>query len=193
MRLATLVAFDRPLAGVTLAGQGVRRHTDADLARQAEAAYQRGQDDARRHADGQIVELRSEVGQLRDGVFARIEALEPALLAQLRETLPALALDLARRLLAGFEPAPEVTQRICEEALAQIFPERENLELVVAPHDAALLENLQPHWSGRFPGLRITADPALRPGDCQVRSRFGLIDARLETKLQALQHSLSPA
>jgi flagellar assembly protein FliH len=37
----------------------------------------------------------------------------------------------------------------------------------------------------------MRADAALSPGDCQVRSRFGLTDARQETKLAALERSLT--
>jgi flagellar assembly protein FliH len=86
-----------------------------------------------------------------------------------------------------------VISRLCEEALVQIFPERDNLELSVAPRDAALLEKLNPAWLSRYPGLRIRAEAALKPGDCQVRSRFGLTDARIDTKLSALEHSLAHA
>jgi flagellar assembly protein FliH len=193
MSFTTLVAFDRPLAQAVLHGTTVRRHTDAELAQQTEAAYHRGIDSARAQADQQMLELRSSVEQLRDGVFARLEEIEPSLLRQLRETLPALAVDLAHRLMAGFAPPPELVQRICEEALAQIFPERDGLELLVSPRDAALLAEMTTPWSSRFPHLRITADPALQPGDCQVRSRFGLTDARLATKVAALQHSLTSA
>jgi flagellar assembly protein FliH len=81
---------------------------------------------------------------------------------------------------------------LCEEALNELFPERENLELVVSSRDAALLERLNPAWLSRYPGLRIRAEAALAPGDCQVRSRFGLTDARLQTKLTAFEHNLIP-
>lgn len=190
MAYATIVPFDRSLAGAAVAGDCCRRYTEAELARQTQAAYQRGFDAARAEADQQVVDLRAEVGRLRDGIFARLMALEPEMLAQLRESLPGLAVDMARRLLAGLEPPAEMVSRICEEALAEIFPERENLELLVSPRDAALLEELKPNWLVAFPGLRITAEPTLKAGDCQVRSRFGLADARLETKVTALQDSL---
>ena len=89
-------------------------------------------------------------------------------------------------LLEQSEPAPVIP----EEALAELFPERDNLELVVSVRDAALLEKLNPEWLRRYPALRIRADASLVPGDCQVRSRFGLTDARLQTKLAALEHGL---
>jgi flagellar assembly protein FliH len=188
-----LVPFDRPLAGATLPGSAGKFCTAAELAALDEAGYRRGVDATRSLADQQMVEFRADVERIGHGVFEKLTALEPALLAQLRDALPALALDLAHRLLAGYEPPPEVVTKLCEEALAELFPERENLELSVAPCDAALLEKLHPAWLTRYPGLRIRADAALAPGDCQVRSRFGLTDARLQTKLTALEHHLASA
>ncbi len=44
-----------------------------------------------------------------------------------------------------------------------------------------------------FPGLKITVDPTLHSGDCLVRSRFGVVDARGSTRLRALQDSLAHA
>lgn len=193
MAFAKLIAFDRPLQSVSVPGQAGRYCSEAEIAQREAAAYQRGVDAARALADQQMVEIRADIEQLGEGVFSKAAGIETVLVAQLRETLPSLALDIARRLLAGYEPPPEVVSRICEEALAGIFPERENLELVVAARDSALLEKLNPGWLRRYPGLRITADASLMPGDCQVRSRFGLTDARLQTKLDALQQGVSPA
>ena len=193
MAIVKLIAFDRPLASAALRGQAGRLCNEAELAARAQDAYRRGVDDARALADQQMVEFRADIGQLSDGVLNKLSHLEESLVAQLRESLPDLALEIARRLLAGYEPPPAVVSRLCAEALEELFPERENLELVVSPRDAVLLEKLRPEWQQRYPGLRVRSDVALAAGDCQVRSRFGLTDARLTTKLTALTHSLSPA
>lgn len=192
MAFSKLIAFDRPLRGVTAPGFLGSTCSEAESATREAAAYQRGVDAARALADQQMVEFRVDIEQLSESVFKKLANVEPAIIAQLRDTLPGLALEIARRLLAGYEPPVEVVSRICEEALNEIFPERDNLELSVSPRDAALLEKLSPEWLRRYPGLRIRAEAALRSGDCQVRSRFGLTDARLETKLATLQHSLVP-
>ena len=193
MAHARLIAFDRSLAGVAIRGQAGRLCTEAELAEQTQAAYRRGVDSARAAADQQMVEFRADIGQLSDGILQKFSAMEALLVSQLRAELPGLAVEIAKRLLAGFEPPPDLVARLCTEALDELFPERENLELVVSPRDAALLENLRPEWQVRYPGLRIRSDAALAPGDCQVRSRFGLTDARLGAKLTALTHSLTPA
>ncbi len=192
MTFAKLVSFDRSLAGAAIPGQAGRFCSEAELAGIAQEGYRRGVDAARALADQQMVEFRADIEQLSDGVFKKLLALEPAITTQLREALPGLALELSRRLLAGYEPPAEIVSRLCEEALAELFPERENLELVVSPRDAAALEQLKPEWMLRYPGLRLRAEASLKPGDCQVRSRFGLTDARQETKLTALEHSLAP-
>ncbi len=189
---AKLISFDRPLVGAAIPGQAGRFYSESELANRDEAAYQRGVDAARGLADQEMVEFRADIERLSQGVFQNLQTIEPALLGQLRDALPGLAIEIARRLLAGYEPPPEVVARICEEALNEIFPERDNLELVVSPRDAALLEKLNPDWLRRYPGLRIRPEATLAPGDCQVRSRFGLTDARLETKLSALEHSMAP-
>ncbi|MBL9210951.1 MAG: flagellar biosynthesis protein [Opitutaceae bacterium] len=192
MAFAKLIAFDRPLTGISAPGAKRLGYTEAEVLAREDAAYHRGVDASRALADQQMVEVRADIEALGEGVFKRLGAIEPTLLAQLRDTLPGLALEIARRMLAGYEPPPEVVARICEEALNEIFPERENLELALAPRDAALLEKLNPTWLRRYPGLRIRAEANLAPGDCQVRSRFGLTDARIATKLGALEHALVP-
>ncbi len=193
MAYAKLIPFDRPLAGAAIPGTAGRFCSEAELTARDNAAYHRGIDAARALADQQMVEFRHDMEHVGDGIFKKLGAVEPLLLAQLRDALPALALDISRRLLAGYEPPPEVVSRLCEEALAELFPERENLELAVSARDAALLDKIQPDWLSRYPGLRIRVEATLRPGDCQIRSRFGLTDARLQTKLTALERNLAPA
>jgi flagellar assembly protein FliH len=187
------VSFDRPLANATLPGRSSRLYTEAEMAALQTKAYQEGHDAGAGQAGQQLVEFRADVQSLQEGLFHKLAGVDTELLNQLRETLPALTVEIARRLLAGFEPTAEQVQRLCEETLAQLYPERDNLELFLCPHDTSLLEQLAPDWKSRYPSLRITADPTLGPGDCQVRSRFGLTDARRQAKLEALSRELLSA
>lgn len=188
-----LIPFDRPLAGAATAGQPGRLYTETEYCAHGEASYRRGINAARNLADQQMVDIRADVSQLSNGVLQKLSAIEAALLADLRAQLPALALDLARHLLAGYEPPAETVEKLCREALDQLFPERDNLELLLSPRDTGLFNGLNPGWRERYPGLKVTPDPALQPGDCQVRSRFGLTDARQQSKLDALARALAVA
>jgi flagellar assembly protein FliH len=191
MPLTKLVHFDRPLAGALLPGRSSRVYTDAEVEALRKEAFRQGQDAAREFGDRQLVDIRTDVQQLQEGIFSKLSDIEPTLLGQIRTALPGLALDIARRLMAGFEPPPEIIERICCEALDQLLPERENLVLILSPHDAQLLEQLNPAWLQRYPGLKTQTDASLVAGDCQVRSRFGLTDARCVTKLETLSLGLA--
>ena len=190
MAFVKLIRFDRPLGGVTLPGRPGPLLSEGEIAGGLKAAFHAGSDQARASADQQMVEMRADMEQLSDGALSRIGGMEDILLAQVREALPALSLEIARRLLAGYEPPPEVVERLWREALEQLYPEREGLELILCPRDAELLGQLNPEWRARYPGLRLTSDASLSRGDCLVRSRFGLIDARQATKLRGLEHAL---
>lgn len=191
MSFAKLIAFDRPLTGAVIPGRGGRMFSEADVAARAEEAYRKGVDSTHAMMDQRLVEMRVEMEQLSDGVLRQLSNVEPALLTQLRDALPSLAIDISRRLLAGYEPPAEIVERLCHEALEQLFPERDGLEISLCPRDAALLEQVNPGWMARYPGLKVKHDANLTLGDCQVRSRFGLTDARQTTKLTVLEHGLT--
>ncbi len=188
-----LIPFDRPLTGTIMPGRPGRLYTESEYNAHGEASYRRGVDAARALADQQLVDIRAEVAHLSNNVMPQLAQLEAGLMKQLREALPALALDIARHLLSGYEPPAETIERLCRDALDQLFPERDHLELILCPRDAGLFNQLNPGWLERYPGLQIRPDPALVPGDCQVRSRFGLTDARQQTKLDALARALAVA
>ncbi len=191
MPFTSLIAFDRPLASAIVKGQQGRYYTEGEIAALTQQAYHRGGDDARAATSQQIVEMRVDLEGFRDSAFSKIPVLEKQFQDQLQEALPSLTVEIARRLLAGFEPDASTVNKLCTETLAQLFPERDNLELSLNSRDYAMLTRLSPDWLERYPGLKIREDASLKPGDCLVRSRFGLTDARLDTKLNALSHALA--
>ncbi len=193
MATHTLIPFDRPLVSAAPVGGARRAYSEKEISELRTKAYQEGMDAARSFADHQLVDFRNEVQSLQDGVFRKIHELETEMLDQLRAQLPALAIELASRLLAGFEPDATQVRNLCEETLAQLYPERDHLELFISPRDEQLLSGISAEWRDRYPGLKVTTDASLGAGDCQVRSRFGLTDARRQAKLDALTRELQPA
>jgi flagellar assembly protein FliH len=185
-----LIAFDRPLVAVQSTRDAVLQHTAAELFAARAAGYQEGGDSARDFSNQQIVDLRSEMQLLQSGLFQRLATVHEQLGEQVRAALPTLAVEIGQRLLAGFVPPSELVEQLCREALDQLYPERDGLELVVGPRDAAVLERMVPTWRVHFTNLRVTIDDTLSPGDCLVRSRFGVTDARASSKLESLRHEL---
>lgn len=194
MPSSRMIHFDRALTGAAIRTPGAARlYTEDEVEKERRLAREAGAEDARRFGEQQLVEFRTEIHHLQSETFTRLASASENLSDQVRQALPAIALEIGRRLLSGFEPPPELVAKICREALDQLFPETVALELVLSERDAGIMEATRPGWINEFAGLKITADPSLKPGDCVVRSRFGVVDARADTRLAALGQSLSQA
>ena len=141
-----LIAFDRPLTSAVVRGRETKIFTESDLAAARAEGYRQGGDAARAFADQQLVEFRAEVQELQEGIFKKLAAIDSEIYNQLQEALPALAVEISKRLLAGHEPDATQVRSLCEETLGQLYPEHENLELFIAPRDAGLLDTLSPEW-----------------------------------------------
>ena len=163
-------------------------------AEQLAAEYKRGRLDGAREADQDVerrfVEFRTDVSSVLNGLFARLAEAESSVSQQIQAALPELALEVAKRLLHGHTPPAEAIEGICAHAMAAVFPEVHDLEVVVGERDHGIVERLLPAWRNSYPGVRVCVNPGFAPGECQVRSRFGVVDARHEAKLRVLGREL---
>jgi len=185
------ISFTGPFVLAAEAVESVRPFSAAELAAEFERGRREGALQADSGVDRRFVEFRSEVSAVQAGIFSRLGEAEKMIADQIRLVLPELAVDVAKRVLAGFTPPPEVVAQLCQEALVALFPEVQNLELVVGERDHEIIASLVPEWRVTYPGISVTIDPAFASGECQVRSRFGVIDARHNAKVEALRRELS--
>ena len=185
------ISFTGPFVLGAEAVESVRPFSAAELAAEFERGRREGALQADSGVDRRFVEFRSEVSAVQTGIFSRLGEAEKMIADQIRLVLPELAVEVAKRVLAGFTPPPEVVAQLCQEALVALFPEVQNLELVVGERDHEIIASLVPEWRVTYPGISVTIDPAFASGECQVRSRFGVIDARHNAKVEALRRELS--
>jgi flagellar biosynthesis/type III secretory pathway protein FliH len=155
-----------------------------------EAAYQKGFQEANDHLANQILEQRAEIAQLQDSLFLSLSKQHAVLAEQVSETLPDLAIEIVQRVLAGMKPDREAVERLLAETLAEIAPGSTDVEVFLSAPDLELVERIMKDYEHKYPGIKLTADPELLPGDCRAKSRFGMIDARVFTKLQNVARSL---
>lgn len=155
-----------------------------------DAAYRRGFQEANELLTKQILDQRAEIAQLQDSLFQSLSKQADSLALQVSETLPDLVLEISRRVLAGMTPDRAAVERILSETLAEIAPGSTEVEVYLNASDLALVEGIAESYGHKYPGIKLTADPELAPGDCRAKSRFGTIDARLFTKLQNVARSL---
>lgn len=110
---------------------------------------------------------------------ARREAIE-----EVRASVAELALALARRIVSdALAEDPSRIEGLVEDALSRVR-RATRARVRVHPDDAARLGDLD---------FEVVADDTLEPGDCVVESDLGDVDARIETRLAALERALRDA
>jgi flagellar assembly protein FliH len=144
---------------------------------------------ARTTAD--LQEQRDALSILLEGTLENLGRQHHALIEQVGSSLPQLAMEVAQRVLAGFEPDLKHIGKLVDEVLREVAPSTTQVEVWLCERDLTLIQDISPELTQRHPGLKLLCDPDLRPGDCRARSRFGAIDASLDTKLKNVARSLS--
>ena len=108
-------------------------------------------------------------------------------LAALERELPALVHGIVADILGGFEPG-DLIARSVHHAVARLQPEAE-VTLRVAPGEIEAVCHALGDLGGRL--LQIEVDPALRPGECCLRSAVGSVELGVEAQLRALRAGLT--
>lgn len=180
-----------PLKALFLAGTKPRpTFTEEELAAAKREAYQRGSEEASRLIERQMMEQRTDIMHLQSQTFAALAQQHAALVQQLRDVLPELAMEAVARILATAEIDRDAVLRITRDLLSEIAPGPEQVEVQLAPRDLELIVGYEEGFREKHPGIAFRADAELRPGDCVVRSRFGVVDGRLATKLRTVEEFL---
>jgi flagellar biosynthesis/type III secretory pathway protein FliH len=120
------------------------------------------------------LQQRNEMVELQNGVVASLRLTVPQVVNETESTLINLALESAQKIIAGMPVSAEMIEAVVREAVREIEDAAE-ITIQLHPEDLALLRK---HNS------------PLR-GGCIVQTRFGLIDARRETKLEQLRQILT--
>lgn len=153
-------------------------------------SYNRGFQEATDALTNQIAEQRAEVAQLQDAIFKSLAAQSETLTSEVAQILPDLILEITHRVLAGFKPDTETVRNSISETLAEVAPGSADVEIRLHPQDLALVQGVDAELEQKYPGIKLIPDLELTPGDCVAKSRFGMIDARVLTKLQNVARSL---
>ena len=140
----------------------------------------------------QLLQQRSELLELHQGVVDSLRRAVSQVITETEDALLNLALEAAQRLVAGLPVSAEMVEAVVREALSHV---EDNAQITVHLHaeDLALLRK---HGSPLLSGtpdsgsLRFVSSAEIARGDCLVQTRFGLLDARRETKLGQLRESL---
>lgn len=129
-------------------------------------------------------------GERLQQLMSRLAAPFEALDEQVEQQLLRLAITMARQLVRReMKAEPGEILPVVREAMGALPAAARSVELHLHPEDAALVrERLSLSDAERT--WRIVEDPVLTRGDCRVSSDTSQIDARVETRLNAVIASM---
>jgi flagellar assembly protein FliH len=167
-------------------------HFERRLHDREQAAYERGRHDGEKVLSEQLVRQRSELLELQRGVFESLRQAVPQVVHDCENALVSLALEVAQRLVAGLPISSEMVEAAVHEALSQV-EENTEFNVYLHPDDLDTLQRansplLSLHGAADRTHFHNTTD--VSRGGCLVQTRFGVIDGRRETKIEALKRSL---
>ncbi len=193
MKWSDTIPFSRALRDVLLLKQAPSQDWHALLREREQAAYERGRQDGEKSLREQLLQQRTEMVQLQQGVVEALRNAAPQVVQQSEIAMIQLALEAAQRIVAGVPISLELVEAVVRETLRQAEDSTE-VTVQLHPDDLELLRKHDSPVLKGSPGggvLRFVSSSEVTRGSCLVQTRFGLIDARRETKLEQIRESLA--
>lgn len=181
------------LVSLAIAYDGMPRVDSVAHHEEVDASYKKGYEDASSQYNQQIVDFRSEINTLREGMFSQLEDKFRVIVSEAREALMTLTYECVSQTIGGFEMPAEAIEKIVDGVVSEAGLDDERMEVRLHSADIALLDDLDTELRNKHAGLEFVADDMLRRGDCVLSSRFGKIDGTMKNKFDKLQESLRPS
>lgn len=186
------IRFNFPLRNLTTVLSLSGSELTEALREREESGYQRGRADGERSLSEQLVRQRLELLELQQGVLTSLRQAMPEVRQDCEQSLVSLAFEVASRLVAGLPISAAMVEASIHEALSQV-EEHTDYHVYLHPEDLELLQQMNspvllPNVAGQK--IHFHRAPELSRGGCIVKTRFGLVDATRETKLELLQKAV---
>ena len=172
-----------------------------DLKLTEQAAYERGKKDAEATLQGQLEVMKTEYAteqqQKLADFFKNIQddlgGQVPRMLQSLEKHVINLAADIAMKIVAGTPVDKSMVETVVKDALAKaekdtdvvVLLNEADLELL-SQADSELLQRT--HGSSE---VVFQASPEFSRGGCLLETRYGTVDARIETKADVLKKAVT--
>ena len=213
------IRFGEAPVGFSVKHYGLPSVAAAQSDQSATDAMQKAKTEATEFYQKEIAQLRDELGGRQGKLLSDLNTKIDQVLTELEERLPALVMGLVERVLPGIEFDRQTIVQIVRSMITEFTNDEEALEVYLCPDDLALLKALNApdkpmpnneeeggfasaiagifdNLDGdnallpEFPKVKFFEDSSLGRGDCQVKSRFGLLDGRISTKLRRVEEGL---
>ncbi len=166
--------------------------TETRVREREHAAYVRGRQEGERALSEQLVQQRTELNRLQQGVLASLERAIPQVVHDGENVMVDLALEAAHKIVCDLPVSSEMIGSAVREALAQV-EEATEFCIDLHPEDLALLEKHRSPMldsQGNTQRMSFRGSSQVSRGGCIVHTCFGVIDGRRETKIENLRKAL---
>ena len=214
------ISFPKPPTGFAVSSIDLPSISTVAVEELKKEAYEQGKKDATEHFLNEVRELRENYAERQEKILFEIQSNSQGVLDELDQRLPSLVVGLAERVLSEIPLDGGAIKKMVLALISEFSKEDEKLEIFLCPDDLSLLkamanlkseplekedaeEGFASAIAGIFDGLdgddellegyphvKFFEDTSLRRGDCQIKSRFGLLDGRISTKLRKIEEEL---
>ncbi len=156
-------------------------------------AFERGRREGERALGEQLLRQRAELAELQNGVLNALRQAVAQVTRECEGAMVALALEIAGKLVADLPLSSEMVEAAVREALTHV-EQHGRLTVLLNPMDFELLQQANaPLLLTDVGGERLLfqTSPKVSRGGCLVQTNFGVVDARRETKFEALKKTLA--
>lgn len=181
------IFLNEPLRAVKLRSFSI---SSADFERNQKDSFDRGYAEASSQLNEQITKLQQDAQNLQDQILKGIQEKFTELTQEISERLPTLIVSLTRRALGGIELDEEKIKAIIQDNLKEVSDLTGPLTLFLSPQDYELMDKTDKQFASKHAIINFEKDESLSSGDCLIKSSFGLIDGRMDTKLKKVKEEL---
>ena len=193
MKWADTISFEEPLADVRLLLASPAQDWKKFLREAEQTAFERGRREGESALNGQLISQRNETLELQRGIFQSLQRALPQVAHAAETALIEIALESAKKVVAGMAVDAALIEATVREALRQTEDTAE-ISVQLNADDLAMLRQHQSPLLNGLPEtgpLKFSSCADVTRGGCLVQTRFGLVDARRETKFEQLRQSLN--
>jgi flagellar assembly protein FliH len=193
MKWSKSITVQEPFQEVRLLTRAPMLDWHDHLRERERAAYEEGRRDGEHLSEERFLRQRNELQELQNGVVHSMKEMLPNMTHEMESALIQLALESAKKIVGGLPINAKMVEKVVREALEQVQDTAE-VSVQLHPEDLALLRK---HKSPLLEGqpemgpLRFAASDEVTRGGCIVQTRFGLVDALRETKLEQLRKAVN--
>jgi flagellar assembly protein FliH len=188
---STLV-FSQPPRSIHLVGQApVITYTSEEFDKAVKEAYEKGAEETRKSLETESEKSRDGVKFAAEGALSKLADRHSEALSMMRSLVPNLVTEATARVVAGLPVDAEFVRRVVDDLLNDVAPGAENVEVQLCAEDVAKVAGFDQELRHKFPTLRVVENRDIKPGDCLVKTRFGVLDGRISSKMKAVESLLT--